>query len=94
MNEALNDLYIREDDIDSLQRSVRAMKNFNLVALAQRLEKQDRLDYRRLSIELYKDAKKFEYAVTIAKEDKLYRDAIDCVAASKVCGLNKKPAKR
>ncbi|KAJ8904773.1 hypothetical protein NDN08_001289 [Rhodosorus marinus] len=92
VNEALNNIYIREGDLDSLRRSAKTHKNFNIPALAHRLETHELLNYRRLAVELYKEAKKYERAIELAKEDSLYKDAIDCVAASKDAELTEQLA--
>lgn len=54
VNDAYNDLLIEEEDYKTLRDSIDSFDNFNNIALAQRLEKHDLLEFRRLAAHLYK----------------------------------------
>jgi clathrin heavy chain len=54
VNDALHDLYIEEEDYEALRSSVDRFDAFDIVALAQRLEKHDLLEFRRIAAVLYK----------------------------------------
>lgn len=54
VNEALNELYIEEDDYESLRSSIDHFDNFDGIALAQQLEKHELLEFRRIAAYIYK----------------------------------------
>ena len=54
VNDAYNDLLIEEEDYKTLRDSIDSFDNFNNVSLAQRLEKHELLEFRRLAAHLYK----------------------------------------
>ena len=54
MNDAYNDLLIEEQDYKTLRDSIDSFDNFNNISLAQRLEKHELLEFRRLAAHLYK----------------------------------------
>jgi clathrin heavy chain len=82
LNEALNDLYIEEGDYERIRQSVDMYANFDLISLAKRLEGHECLEFRRVATHLFKKAQQWELAVTLAKKDKLYKDAISTAATS------------
>lgn len=53
VNNALNELYIEEEDYKSLKDSTSAYGNFETMALAKRLEKHELLEFRRIAAQLY-----------------------------------------
>lgn len=83
VNEALNDVLIEEEDFEGLQQSIDEHANFDHVALAQKLEKHELSQFRRVAASLYAKQKKFTEAVRLLKADKLYKDAMETTAASK-----------
>jgi len=83
VNEALNALYIEDGESDLLEKSIHAHDNFDHLALASVLEKHPRLCFRRIAVASYSDAKMFEKAIELAKQDKMYGDAISAAALSK-----------
>jgi clathrin heavy chain len=83
VNEALNDLYIDEEDYESLRHSVDNFSSFNALALAKKLFTHELLEFRRISAYLYKVNGKFVESVQLSKQDGLWRDAMETVAASK-----------
>lgn len=54
VNDAYNDLLIEEEDYKTLRDSIDSFDNFNNINLAQRLEKHELLEFRRLAAHLYK----------------------------------------
>ncbi|CAN0452977.1 unnamed protein product, partial [Hapterophycus canaliculatus] len=52
------------------------------VALAQRIEKHELLEFRRISAYVYKKNRRFQQSVGLSKGDKMYKDAIDTAAES------------
>jgi clathrin heavy chain len=54
INEAMNQLFIEEEDYEALRISIDSFNNFDNIALAQHLEKHELLEFRRLAAHLYK----------------------------------------
>jgi len=83
VNEAVNSIAIDEEDVEGLRTSIDAYNNFDQVALAQRLEKHELLEFRRIAALLYKRNQRWEAAIALSKKDRQYKDAIDAAAESK-----------
>ena len=83
VNDALHELYMDEHDYAALRRALDAYDNYDALALAQRLEKADQLELRRLAAHLYTRNKRYKQAVELSKRDELYQDAMAAAAASK-----------
>jgi len=82
INEALNDLYIEEEDFSKLRDSIKH-ENFNQLDLAKKLESHFLLEFRRISAHLFRINKQYASSIDISKKDNLYKDAIDTAALSK-----------
>lgn len=82
VNEAVNELYIDEEDFEGLRGSIKTYDNFDQIGLATRLEKHELLEFRRLAAFVYKKNLRWKKAVELAKADKLYKDAMETVAVS------------
>jgi len=82
VNEALNDLYIEEEDYESLRGSIDDFDNFDQLTLAQKVEKHELLEFRRIAAYLFKKNKRYEESIELSKSDKMYKDAIDTAAES------------
>lgn len=98
VNDAYNDLLIEEEDFKTLRDSIDSFDNFNNISLAQRLEKHDLLEFRRLAAHLYKVLQfsphssevltpsqkntRWEESISLSKHDQLYKDAIITAATS------------
>ena len=54
VNNAYNDLLIEEEDFKTLRDSIDHFDNFDNIALAQRMEKHELLEFRRIAAHLYK----------------------------------------
>ncbi|XP_054155436.1 clathrin heavy chain 1-like isoform X1 [Oppia nitens] len=83
INEALNDLLIEEEDYQGLRTSIDAFDNFDTIALAQRLEKHELIEFRRIAAYLYKGNNRWKQSVELCKKDGLYKDAMEYSAESK-----------
>ncbi len=83
VNEAYNSLMIEEADFASLKTSIVTYENFNNISLAQRLEKHELIEFRRIATYLYKVNKRWEQAIRLCKVDSLHKDAMSYVNESK-----------
>ncbi|KAI8818504.1 uncharacterized protein EV422DRAFT_537294 [Fimicolochytrium jonesii] len=83
VNTAYNDLLIEEEDYKSLRDSIDNFDSFDNIALAQRLEKHELLEFRRISAHLYKKNRRWKQSITLSKQDKLYKDAMETAAISR-----------
>ncbi|KAG6890292.1 hypothetical protein C0995_009498 [Termitomyces sp. Mi166 len=82
VNDAYNDLLIEEEDYKTLRDSIDSFDNFNNISLAQRLEKHELLEFRRLAAHLYKKNKRWEESISLSKRDRLFKDAMITAATS------------
>ncbi|KAL3856702.1 hypothetical protein ACJMK2_011426 [Sinanodonta woodiana] len=76
INEALNNLFIEEEDYQGLRASIDAYDNFDNITLAQRLEKHELIEFRRIAAYLYKGNNRWKQSVDLCKKDKLFKDAM------------------
>ncbi|XP_046360192.1 clathrin heavy chain 1 isoform X3 [Haliotis cracherodii] len=76
INEALNNLFIEEEDYQGLRASIDAYENFDNISLAQRLEKHELIEFRRIAAYLYKGNNRWKQSVDLCKKDKLFKDAM------------------
>jgi len=83
VNNAYNDLLIEEEDFKTLRDSIDHFDNFDNIALAQRLEKHELLEFRRIAAHLYKKNRRWRQSVSLSKQDKLYKDAMETSAESR-----------
>merc|ERR1712137_504369 len=82
VNEALNDLYCEAEQYDELRQSIEDFDNFDQNGLAQRLEKHDLLEMRRLAALLYKKNKRYKQSIDLSKQDMMYKDTMECARDS------------
>jgi len=82
VNEAVNEVLLEEEDFDALRDSITEHDNFDQIELAQKIEKSELLEFRRISALLYKQNKRWKQSVELSKQDKVYKDAIDTASAS------------
>ena len=82
VNEALNELLVEEEDHDGLRQSIDMHDNFDHVDLAQKCEKAELLEFRRIASYIYKQNKRWRQSVALSKRDKLYKDAMITTAES------------
>lgn len=83
INEALNSLLIEEEDYQGLRTSIDAFDNFDNIALAQKLEKHELIEFRRIAAYLYKGNNRWKQSVELCKKDRLFKDAMEYAAESK-----------
>ncbi|KAI8884708.1 clathrin heavy chain [Backusella circina FSU 941] len=83
VNMALNELYIEEEDFEALRDSIDRHDSIDPIDLAKRLEKHDLLEFRRISAHLYKKNRRWRQSISLSKEDRLFRDAMETAAESK-----------
>lgn len=83
INEALNNLHIEEEDHVSLRTSIESFNNFDNMLLAQRLEKHELIEFRRIGAFLYKGNNRWKQSVELCKKDKLYKDAMEYASESR-----------
>ena len=83
INEALNNLLIEEEDFQGLRTSIDAYDNYDNISLAQRLEKHELIEFRRISAYLYKGNNRWKQAIELCKADRLYKDAMMYASESK-----------
>ena len=87
VNEALNELYIEEEDYPSLRTSIDDFDNFDQLALAQKTEKHELLEFRRIAAYLYKRNTRYAQSIELSKGDKMFKDAIETTNDSKSAEL-------
>ncbi|KAI8807650.1 hypothetical protein BJ742DRAFT_811431 [Cladochytrium replicatum] len=83
VNSAYHDLLIEEEDYKSLRDAIDNFDNFDNISLAQRLEKHELIEFRRIAAHLYKRNKRWKQSIALSKTDKLFKDAMDTAAESK-----------
>jgi len=82
VNDALYELYVQEEDHESLAAGVVEFTNFDSIEMAQMCEKHPLLQFRRIGAMLYKRSKKWAQSVALSKQDKVWDEAISTAAES------------
>jgi len=77
VNEALNELYVEDEDYDALRQSIDGFNNFNMIALASKLATHELLEFRRISAYVYRCNKKWSQSIDLSKNDRMWKDCID-----------------
>jgi clathrin heavy chain len=77
VNEALNELYVDDEDYESLRKSIDSFNNFNMIALASKLSTHELLEFRRISAYVYRRNKKWSQSIELSKNDRMWKDCID-----------------
>jgi clathrin heavy chain len=77
VNEALNELYIEDEDYEALRKSIDSFHNFNMIALASKLSTHELLEFRRISAYVYRCNKKWSQSIELSKNDHMWKDCID-----------------
>lgn len=83
VNEALNEIYLENQDFEKLRQSIKEYDSFESVDLASGLENHELLECRRIAALLYRKNKKYNKSIDLSKKDDLYQDAMETVAESK-----------
>ena len=71
-----------EEDYKTLRDLIDSFDNFSNIELARRLEKHELLEFRRFAAHLYKKNGKWEVSMSLSKQDKLFKDAMQTAAYS------------
>ncbi|XXG67428.1 hypothetical protein AAC387_Pa06g0783 [Persea americana] len=82
VNEALNEIYVEEEDYERLRESIDMHDNFDQMGLAQKVEKHELLEMRRIAAYIYKKAGRWRQSVALSKKENLYRDAMETCSQS------------
>ncbi|GAU36984.1 hypothetical protein TSUD_150200 [Trifolium subterraneum] len=82
VNEALNEIYVEEEDYDRLRESIDLHDNFDQIGLAQKVEKHELLEMRRVAAYIYKKAGRWKQSIALSKKDNLYKDAMETASQS------------
>jgi clathrin heavy chain len=90
VNDALNSMYVEEEDFAALRRSVDSFNNFDSAELSARLEKLELFEFRKIALLLHRRNKRFGHAVEVAKANNLFQEAIDAAAESRDAELAEK----
>ncbi|RHY33819.1 hypothetical protein DYB32_001385, partial [Aphanomyces invadans] len=77
VNEALNEILVEDEDYQALRDSIDSYDNFDQISFAQKVEKHELLEFRRIAAYLYKKNKRYGQSLKLSKADKMYKDAID-----------------
>merc|ERR1719396_282131 len=83
VNEALNELYVEEEDYEALRKSIDSFDSFNMIALASNLATHELLEFRRISAYVYRCNKKWSQSIELSKNDRMWKDCIDTANESK-----------
>lgn len=87
VNEAVNHLYLQEENYKGLRESIDSFDQYDQIALAQLTENHERVEFRRISSYIYKLNKRWERSIELSKKDKLWQDAMETAADSKSTDL-------
>jgi len=68
---------IEDEDYEALRKSIDRFKNFNMIALAQKLSTHELLEFRRISAYVYRCNKKWNQSIELSKNDRMWKDCID-----------------
>lgn len=82
VNEALNEIYVEEEDYECLQESIDLHDNFDHIGLAQKIEKHELLEMRRVAAYIYMKAGRWKQSIALSKKDKHYKDAMETCSQS------------
>eukprot|EP00030_Apusomonadida_sp_AF-17_P002415 a339592_42.p2 GENE.a339592_42~~a339592_42.p2 ORF type:complete len:1687 (+),score=984.79 a339592_42:223-5061(+) len=82
VNDALNKLYIAEEDFTALRVSIETYTEYDHLELAVECEQHPLLEFRRVAAHLYTQLERWDQAIALSKRDHLYRDAMATAAAS------------
>lgn len=83
VNEALNEIYVENEDYEALRSSITEYDNFESLNLAQQIENHELLEFRRIAAIIYRKNTKWDKSIEISKKDELWKDAIETVSESR-----------
>jgi clathrin heavy chain len=82
VNEAYHGVLIDEEDHETLRANVLKYDAFDQITLAQKLEKHDLIEFRRIAGIMFKENRRWTQAIELAKQDQLYKDTIQYTVES------------
>merc|ERR1711953_304525 len=65
------------EQYEELKQSVEEFDNIDQIAFAQKLEKHELLEMRRIAAVVYKKNKRFKQSIELSKQDKIYKDCME-----------------
>merc|ERR1719277_2001478 len=77
VNEAVNELYVEAEMHAELRQSIEDFDNFDQIALAQKMEKHELAEMRRIAALVYKKNKRYKQSIDMSKNDGMFRDAME-----------------
>lgn len=77
VNEAINEVYADGEQYEELRQSIDEYDNFDQIALAQRLEKHELVEMRRIASLVYKKNKRYKQSIDLSKLDNMHKDAME-----------------
>merc|ERR1719174_1782743 len=77
VNDALYELYVQEEDHESLAAGIVEYTNFDQLEMANMCKGHQLLQFRRIGAMLYKRSKKWDKSIELSKTDKVWDEAID-----------------
>jgi len=77
VNEAINELYVEAEMHAELRQSIEDFDNFDQIALAQKMEKHELAEMRRIAALVYKKNKRYKQSIDMSKNDGMFRDAME-----------------
>ena len=83
VNEALNEIYVENEDYESLRASITEYDNYESLNLAHQIENHELLEFRRIAAIIYRKNNKWDKSLEISKKDELWKDSIETVSESK-----------
>ena len=83
VNEVLNEIFIEEEDPESLKTSILKYSAYDQLTLAKKIENHPLLEFKRISALVYRKNKKFAESIEISKKLNFFKDAIDTALESK-----------
>lgn len=60
-----------------MRKSIDSFKNFNMIALAQKISAHELLEFRRISAYVFRCNKKYKQSIELSKKDRMWKDCID-----------------
>jgi len=82
VNDAINDVYTDGEQFEELRQSIAEFDNFDQIALAQRLEKHELMEMRRIAALVYQKNKRYKQSIDLSKQDMVYKDAMETACES------------
>merc|ERR1719191_172185 len=77
VNDAINEMYVDGEQYEELRLSIEDYDNFDQIALAQKLEKHELVEMRRISSLVYTKNKRYKQSIELSKQDKMFKDAME-----------------